>query len=162
MLEIEENILAWRAKMKAALPANPRLVDEFEDHLRESIAVLLRDGVSNVDAFSQATNRIGDPRVIAFQYRHIRNQKNTMNVLHKINAWLDLPLRFFLLRAALLFCALAATVCMLHFINLVSNIGHNFTGVSFALLATCVMAYGFCRLTLKLKDRAFGGGSSHI
>lgn len=75
MPEIEERILAWRKKMMAALPASPRHVDEFEDHLRESIAELLRKGVPVGEAFSQASIRVGDPQAIAFQYRHIRTKR---------------------------------------------------------------------------------------
>lgn len=72
MSEIEQKILVWRERMLASLPAARIVVDELEDHLRESVEALTSRGVPMADAFYQASKKIGTPEAIALQYSHLK------------------------------------------------------------------------------------------
>ena len=72
MPDLERRVAAWRAAMRAALPGRDPVVDELEDHLRERTLDLTRRGLPLPEAFAQASAEIGQPGVIAPQFRSLR------------------------------------------------------------------------------------------
>lgn len=63
--ELEKEIAAWRARMSAALPGRPATVQELEEHLRDQVDALMKDGALPSVAFDLAASRLGDVRAIA-------------------------------------------------------------------------------------------------
>lgn len=58
MHDLEQLIARWRADMPRAVDKDA--LDEIEDHLREVILQLEREGHSGIDAFAIAVKRVGD------------------------------------------------------------------------------------------------------
>jgi hypothetical protein len=68
MPELEKSISEWRSRMTAALPQHEEAVAELEEHLREHLACLQRQGKSDDEAFALAQERLGDPRAVAREF----------------------------------------------------------------------------------------------
>ena len=68
MPELETKIAAWRARMSAALPHRNEAVVELEEHLREHLAALQRQGKSEDEAFALAQERLGSVQVVAHEF----------------------------------------------------------------------------------------------
>ncbi len=71
MHEVEAKIAAWRKTMSAALPRQEDTVRELEEHLREHLAVRLREGVRPDEALEQAIERVGNAKAIAGQFARV-------------------------------------------------------------------------------------------
>jgi hypothetical protein len=65
MNPLDEKIAAWRNQMAKTLPLPEETVGELEDHLREQIAELMRDGMAMDEAFDAGRLRLGKPRELA-------------------------------------------------------------------------------------------------
>jgi hypothetical protein len=68
MSKLETSIAEWRARMTEALPQRDEAVAELEEHLREHMAKLQRQGKSDDEAFALAQERIGEPHAIAREF----------------------------------------------------------------------------------------------
>jgi len=68
MPELETRIAQWRTRMAAALPERDEAVAELEEHLRDYLADLKRQGKSDDEAFSLAEERLGQPVTIAREF----------------------------------------------------------------------------------------------
>ena len=68
MPELETRIAQWRTRMAAALPERDEAVSELEEHLRDYLVELKRQGKSDDEAFSLAEERLGQPATIAREF----------------------------------------------------------------------------------------------
>jgi hypothetical protein len=72
MHDIETRIGAWRAELWRAV-RDDEVVQELEEHLRESYAAELALGVAEPAAFERAVARLGDPRSLAREIARSRS-----------------------------------------------------------------------------------------
>jgi hypothetical protein len=68
MSDLEIRIEEWRARMTQALSQRDEAVAELEEHLREHVSHLQRQGKSEEEAFALAQERIGEPHAIAREF----------------------------------------------------------------------------------------------
>ncbi len=66
--DLEPDIAAWRARMTAALPGRPEAVRELEEHLRDHIAALRREGMSGAAALAAAVRQFGDAAAVGREF----------------------------------------------------------------------------------------------
>lgn len=66
--DLERDIAAWRARMSAALPGRPEAVRELEEHLRDHITALQREGMSGAAALAAATRQLGDAAAMGREF----------------------------------------------------------------------------------------------
>jgi hypothetical protein len=65
MFELEAALHEWRRRMETAWRRDVAMLDELEDHLREEFSALCREGHARHDAWQLATEKLGDPRIVA-------------------------------------------------------------------------------------------------
>ncbi|HVY72053.1 MAG TPA: permease prefix domain 1-containing protein [Verrucomicrobiae bacterium] len=61
-------VIVWRKALLARESIPPDRVRELESHLRETMAGLVEDGLSNEEAFLVATRRMGTPETLAAEF----------------------------------------------------------------------------------------------
>lgn len=71
MRELEEHISQWRRALPSLLQAQPSIVAELEEHLREQTERLQREGMSVDAAFAAALKRLGAPDEIAREFDRV-------------------------------------------------------------------------------------------
>ncbi len=71
MPELETMIAQWRDRMSTALSQRDEVVAELEEHLREHIATLQRQGKSDEEAFAIAQERLGEPGAVAREFERM-------------------------------------------------------------------------------------------
>src|ERR1035437_2569496 len=72
MPNLEQRIAQWRAGLASVMPRRDDTIRELEDHLREQIDNLLKQGLSSDAAFESGVERIGDARTIAGEFSRMR------------------------------------------------------------------------------------------
>src|SRR6476659_7371296 len=68
MHNLEQSISEWRRTMRTAPNVGPEILDELENHLRETVEQLVSSGVSGTDAFQQAVSLLGPPEKFAAEF----------------------------------------------------------------------------------------------
>ena len=68
MSSLEARIAEWRTQMTQALPQRNETLAELEEHLREHLAHLRRQGIPDNEAFALAQERIGEPEAVAREF----------------------------------------------------------------------------------------------
>ena len=67
------------AELRSALPlrgrARRRVVAELEQHLEDCVSELHAEGVGEADAIAEALSRLGEPEVIASEFRALRGDR---------------------------------------------------------------------------------------
>lgn len=63
-LDLEREITAWRERMAAALPGRAEAVQELEEHLRDHVDALQREGMSGTAALAVAAKQLGDTAAV--------------------------------------------------------------------------------------------------
>lgn len=71
MPELEIRIAEWRARMAAVLPQRDEAMAELEEHLRDHLADLRRQGKSDEEAFALAQERLGEPHAVAREFERM-------------------------------------------------------------------------------------------
>lgn len=74
MRELEEKLAEWRSRLPESLRADSATVAELEEHLREHVAALGRNGVGLDAAFAAAVQRLGEPSALAQQFACARRR----------------------------------------------------------------------------------------
>jgi hypothetical protein len=68
MIDFEQAITEWRREMLVAGLKTPALLDELENHLRESIAAQIESGSSAQESFEAALQRLGTPDALKTEF----------------------------------------------------------------------------------------------
>ncbi len=71
---LEREIAAWRGRMTAALPGQSETIRELEEHLRDHLEALRRDGMSEAEALAVATRQLGDAAAVGREFRRAKTQ----------------------------------------------------------------------------------------
>ena len=79
MFNLESAIAVWRRQMSGAGVRNGQLA-ELDSHLREHVQAQIRNGVTAEQAFISATNRLGDPKAIAREFRRTAEQRGPLQI----------------------------------------------------------------------------------
>jgi hypothetical protein len=80
MPDLEAEIAAWRGRMSAALPDQPATVQELEEHLRDHLEALRREGMSGAAALAAAVTQLGDVAAVGREFR--RTQSRWFGAVH--------------------------------------------------------------------------------
>ena len=72
---LEEQIEAWRAHLRRSSAMTAPDVEELEDHLREQIATLVGDGLTEDEAFLVAVKRIGAVDVLTREFAREHSER---------------------------------------------------------------------------------------
>ncbi len=68
MFDLNKAISHWRATMDAQPNIHNSDLDEFEDHVREEIQVLIPVGLTEEEAFLISSRRLGSPEVLSDEF----------------------------------------------------------------------------------------------
>src|SRR5262245_9781555 len=68
MFDLEQAIAAWRQKLLDGGVRAQSVLDELESHLRDDLDALLRNGLTERQAFETAVARIGDVQALKNQF----------------------------------------------------------------------------------------------
>jgi hypothetical protein len=71
MFNLESEIKAWRRQIQSFCHGDRHALDELEDHLREEISTLTREGRSEQDAWTLALAKLGDPATLRREFAKI-------------------------------------------------------------------------------------------
>lgn len=74
MFDLERTITDWKSSFHAAESIDRENLDELEEHLRQAIAELTRNGLSTDEAFTIATKRLGRPMSLEQEYCKVNGQ----------------------------------------------------------------------------------------
>lgn len=69
MFNLEQSIADWRKQMLAAGIKTPAPLDELEIHLREDVALQIRIGSTEQEAFNSAVEKIGQAYALKTEFR---------------------------------------------------------------------------------------------
>jgi hypothetical protein len=68
MFKLDHEIAEWRSKLKAAGIKSPELLDELENHLRETVEHQMKSGSKESDAFENAVRQMGQAASIKTEF----------------------------------------------------------------------------------------------
>lgn len=130
MFQLENELRAWRTRFDRLESMREQDVEELEQHIRDSVAKLTSQGLSEEEAFLVATHRIGKPTTIGSEYG-------------KINGYHIWSQRLFWMLAGFIFFSVAqlaistAASLGLTLAALVSGNGHVMGSLSVGITALC-------------------------
>jgi hypothetical protein len=75
MFNLEQAIVDWRRQMLAAGIKTPVPLEELESHLREEIEMQSKSGLSALDAFNLAVQKIGQAHVVQNEFKKVEATK---------------------------------------------------------------------------------------
>jgi hypothetical protein len=71
MIEIEQEIAAWRRQMVAGGIESPQVLDELESHLRDDMEEQMRAGLSAREALATAVERLGQAGALECEFEKV-------------------------------------------------------------------------------------------
>lgn len=69
MPDLNECIQTWRDRLERTGSLDPAMLDELEDHLRQTLAEIPTDGLSNQERVMMAAHRLGASEALADPFR---------------------------------------------------------------------------------------------
>ena len=130
MLNLEENIAAWRQHLLAAGINAPAVLDELESHLREDMERQTRSGSDARQAFEIAAQRIGEAHVLRTEFE---KASETPAALRKLMGFI-----------CVFFLGFISLLSGFTFYKMEMSLGEQivaFAAVAFCLLAACGWRY---------------------
>jgi hypothetical protein len=101
--DLNAEIQAWRNSLSASPELRPENLDELESHLRDSVAALRDQGLTDAEAFLIATQRIGSPTALQPEFAKVNAREVWLDRL----LWMALGICFWIM--ILRFSRLAST-----------------------------------------------------
>src|SRR5580704_8579308 len=88
MFSLEQSISEWRREMLAAGIKTPVPLEELETHLREEIERLTKSGVSEVEAFKTAVQKIGSSHLLKKEFKKVEKGPKIIRAFMLMIGWL--------------------------------------------------------------------------